>query len=246
MTHLTAIIKRELASYFVGPMAVVFITVFIVALGLLTFTIGGWFEAEQANLEVFFSFHPWVYLFFLPALSMRLWAEERRNGSIELLLTLPIHLSIIVVGKFLAAWAMAGIALALTGPIWVSVNYLGTPDNGVILASYLGSFLMAGGYLALGSVLSALTRNQIIAFILTVAVSFTLTISGVPMVLDTLRLIVPDMVIEGIASISFLVHFRAITAGVIDGRDLVFFTSLIAVCLALTAIIVDLKKAEGA
>lgn len=245
MKHLWAIFRRELSSYFAGPMAVVFMTVFVLAIGILTFSIGGWFEAEQANLSAFFLFHPWVYLFFLPAMSMRLWAEERRNGSIELLLTLPIALSHIVMGKFLAAWAMAGVALTLTFPIWISVNYLGAPDNGVILASYVGSFLLAGGYLALGSVLSAVTRNQIIAFILTVALSFVLTISGLPMVLETLRLVLPNAIIDGIASISFLVHFRAITNGVIDGRDIVFFTSVIVISLMLTAIIVDVKKAEG-
>ncbi len=246
MNHFYAIFKRELSSYFAGPMAVVFITVFLVALGTLTFTIGNWFEAEQANLSVFFLFHPWVYLFFLPAMSMRLWAEERRNGSIELLLTLPIHLSSVVLGKFMAAWAMAGLALSLTFPLWLSVNYLGDPDNGVILASYVGSLFLAGGYLAIGSVLSAVTRNQIIAFILTVAVSFILTIAGVPMVLETIRLVLPNAVIESIASISFLVHFRAITNGVIDGRDVVFFISVIGISLILTAIIVDVKKAEGA
>lgn len=245
MKHLWAIFRRELSSYFAGPMAVVFMTVFVLAIGILTFSIGGWFEAEQANLSAFFLFHPWVYLFFLPAMSMRLWAEERRNGSIELLLTLPIALSHIVMGKFLAAWAMAGVALTLTFPIWISVNYLGAPDNGVILTSYVGSFLLAGGYLALGSVLSAVTRNQIIAFILTVALSFVLTISGLPMVLETLRLVLPNAIIDGIASISFLVHFRAITNGVIDGRDIVFFTSVIVISLMLTAIIVDVKKAEG-
>ena len=246
MRYLLAITRREFSSYFASPMASVFILVFLLAIGLTTFSIGKWYEAEQAVLSLFFFFPPWVYLFFLPAISMRLWAEERRNGSIELLLTLPIPLSLIILGKFLAAWAVAGLALALSFPIWLTVNYLGSPDNGVILASYVGSLFMAGGYLALGSALSAVTRNQIIAFILTVLVCFAFTVAGLPMVLDVFRIFLPDMLTETLASLSFLSHFQAIKSGVIDARDVVFFASVIVVSLAITGVIIDLKKGQGA
>lgn len=246
MKQFGAIVGREFKSYFAGPLATVFIMVFLLATGVTTFSIAGWFEMEQANLQAFFMFHPWVYLFFLPALSMRLWAEERRSGSIELLLTLPIPLWVVVTGKFLAAWAVAGLALSLTFPIWLSVNYLGSPDNGVILASYIGSLFMAGGYLALGSAMSAITRNQIIAFILTLLVCFVFTATGLPMVLDVFRFILPDVLVDAIASFSFLAHFRTITAGVIDLRGVVFFASLIVIALMITLMIVDEKKAEGA
>lgn len=246
MNLLIAVIRREFSSYFAGPLATVFIVVFLLAAGLTTFSLAGWYEAEQANLEAFFLFHPWLYLFFLPAVSMRLWAEERRNGSIELLLTLPIPLWAVVGGKFIAAWAVAALALLLTFPLWVSVNYLGSPDNGVILASYLGSLLMAGGYLALGSAMSACTRNQIIAFILTLLLCFAFTVAGIPMVLDVFSAFLPALVVDAISSLSFLGHFRAITAGVIDLRDVIFFSSLIVMSLILTAIIVEAKKADGA
>jgi ABC-2 type transport system permease protein len=246
MKQFSSIFWREFMSYFSGPLATVFIVVFLLATGLTTFSIAGWYETEQANLQAFFMFHPWIYLFFLPALSMRLWAEERRSGSIELLLTLPIPLVAIVAGKFLAAWAVAGLALSLTFPLWLSVNYLGAPDNGVILASYIGSFFMAGGYLALGSAMSATTRNQIIAFILTLLVCFAFTVTGLPMVLDAFRFILPDILVDSIASFSFLVHFKTITAGVIDLRGVIFFASLIVIALFTTVIIVEEKKAEGA
>lgn len=246
MSQLWTIIRREFASYFSTPLAFVFIVVFLLANGLATFYLGEWFAMGQADLTSFFMFHPWLYLFFLPAISMRLWAEERRNGSIELLLTLPVPLWAIVFGKYFAALAFSGLALALTFPVWISVNYLGSPDNGVIIASYLGSLMLAGGYLAIGSCLSALTRNQVIAFVISVVACFLFTVSGAPLVLDVFRGWAPQVLINTLASFSLLTHFRAITGGVIDLRDVVFFLTLIGSFLVATMVIVDMKKGEGA
>ena len=156
--------------------------IFLVLAGALTFYLGGFYERGQADLAPFFNFHPWLYLFLIPAISMRLWAEERKTGTIELLMTLPVTPWQAVLGKFLAAWAFAALALALTFPIWITVNYLGDPDNGVILAAYVGSLLMAGGFLAIGSCLSAATRNQVIAFVLTAVVCFVFLLAGFPLV----------------------------------------------------------------
>ena len=246
MRTLTAITAREFAGYFTTPLAFVFIIVFLLANGLATFYLGAYFAMGQADLTSFFMFHPWLYLFFLPAISMRLWAEERRNGSIELLLTLPIPLTAVVIGKYLAALAFSALALALTFPIWLTVNYLGAPDNGVIFASYVGSLMLAGGYLAIGSCLSALTRNQVIAFVISVVVCFLFTVSGAPLVLELFDGWAPQALIETLAGFSLLTHFRAITGGVIDMRDVMFFATLIGVFLTATVIVVDMKKAEGA
>jgi ABC-2 type transport system permease protein len=166
MDNINIIFKRELNGYFSTPIAYVFIVIFLLLSGVFTFHLGGFFGRGQADLQAFFTFHPWLYLFLIPALSMRLWAEERKSGSIELLLTLPISITDAVLGKFLAAWAFTGIALALTFPMWITVNYLGSPDNMVIVAGYIGSLLMAGGFLAMGSSISALTKNQVIALLL--------------------------------------------------------------------------------
>lgn len=238
------ILKRELASYFATPVAYVFITIFLIMAGALTFFMGGFLDRGQADLLPFFSFHPWLYLILIPAITMRLWAEERKGGTIEMLLTLPITQMQAVLGKFLAAWAFAGIALALTFPLWITVNYLGSPDNGVILASYIGSLLMAGAFLAIGSALSALTKNQVIAFVLTAAICFLLTVSGTPLVLEAFSGWAPSFVTEAVASMSFLTHFQAIQRGVLDLRDLVFFGTLIALCLYANAVALDLRKAD--
>ena len=208
------------------------------------FSLGGFYERGQADLATFFNFHPWLYLFLIPAISMRLWAEERKSGSIELLMTLPITLWQAVLGKFFAAWAFTAIALALTFPIWITVNYLGKPDNGVIFAAYLGSLLLAGGFLAIGSCMSALTRNQVIAFILGVVVSFIFLLSGYPLVLDAFASWAPQAVVDAVASLSFLRHFESIAKGVIDIRDLLYFAMLIAIFLLATAIVLDVRKAE--
>lgn len=246
MNTLITITRREFASYFSTPLAFVFIIVFLLANGLATFYLGAYFAVGQSDLTSFFMFHPWLYLFFLPAISMRLWAEERRNGSIELLLTLPVPLSAIVIGKYLAALAFSTLALMLTFPVWLTVNYLGEPDNGVILASYLGSIMLAGGYLAIGSCLSALTRNQVIAFVISVVACFLFTVSGAPLVLELFQSWAPQALVETLASFSLLTHFRAITTGVIDARDVMFFATLIGVFLTATVIVVDMKKGEGA
>lgn len=239
-----ALFKRELASYFATPVAYVFIVIFLVLAGAFTFYLGGFFERGQADLQSFFSFHPWLYLFLVPAVAMRLWAEERKSGTIELLLTLPVTMWQAVFAKFLAAWAFVGIALLLTFPIWITVNYLGSPDNGVIVASYLGSLLMAGSFLAIGACLSAATRNQVVAFILTVVVCFGLLLAGFPLVLDFFRAWAPSLLVDGIAQLSFLTHFSAIAKGVIDLRDLLFFLLTIGFWLVATAVVIDLKKAD--
>jgi ABC-2 type transport system permease protein len=242
MKSVWAIFKREFAAYFATPLAYVFIVIFLFTMGAFTFYIGRFYESNIASLTVFFSYQPWLYLFFIPAIAMRLWAEERRTGTMELLLTLPVPLWATVVGKFLAAWAFTGVALALTFPVWITVNYLGQPDNGVILASYIGSLLMAGGYLSIGACISAMTKNQVIAFVVSVVVCFLFTIAGAPLVIDFFRSWAPLALINAISSFSFLTHFMAITQGVIDLRDLVFFFSLIALFLAANIVIVDLKR----
>ncbi len=244
MSAIRTVFRRELASYFATPVAYVFIVIFLLLAGAFTFYLGGFYERGQADLQPFFSFHPWLYLFLVPAVSMRLWAEERKSGSIELLLTLPLTMAQAVVGKFLAAWAFIGIALALTFPIWITVNYLGSPDNGVILASYVGSLLMAGAFLAIGACLSAATRNQVIAFILTVVVCFLFLLAGYPLVLDFFRAFAPQGLVDAIAGLSFFNHFSAISKGVIDLRDLLYFALTIAAWLYANAIVIDLKKAD--
>lgn len=241
---LTAVFARELGGYFLTPVAYVFIVIFVLTAAVATFQIANFFEIGQADLRPFFGFHPWLYLFLVPAVSMRLWAEERKQGTIELLLTLPVPLWASVIGKFLAAWVFCGIALLLTFPIWISVNYLGSPDNGVILAGYLGSWLMAGGFLAIGSAVSAVTRNQVIAFVLTVTVCFAFLLAGHPAVINVLSGWAPQTLVNTVSSFSFLVRFDALSKGVLDGRDVFYFLSLMALCLGLTVLIVDSKKAS--
>lgn len=244
MKQLPVLFKRELASYFATPLAYVFILIFLVLSGVFTFYLGGFYESGQANLSPFFNFHPWLYLFLVPAIAMRLWAEERKSGSIELLMTLPITRAEAVLGKFLAAWAFAGLALLLTFPMVLTVNYLGEPDNGAILTGYIGSWLLAGAYLAIGSCMSALAKNQVIAFILTVSACFLFIVSGLPLVLDAFSGWAPQWLLDAVASLSFLTRFDAISKGVIDLRDLLYFVTLIAAWLAATAVAVDLKKAD--
>lgn len=244
MSNVWAVMRRELKSYFLTPLAYVFIVIFLILSNTFTFYLGNFYERGQADLAPFFNFHPWLYLFLVPALSMRLWAEERRSGSIELLMTLPIELWQAVLGKFLAAWLFTGLALALTFPIWITVNYLGDPDNGVILAAYLGSLLMAGGFLAVGSCISAATKNQVIAFILSVVACFVLLLAGFSMVLNLFSAWAPQVIVDTIASLSFLTHFESISKGIIDLRDIVYFAVLIAAMLYANAIVLELKKAD--
>ncbi len=235
--------KRELASYFTTPIAYVFIVIFLFLSGIFTFYLGNFFDRGQADLLPFFTFHPWLYLFLIPALAMRLWADERKSSTIELLLTLPITIIEAVLGKFLAAWAFTAIALVMTFPMWMSVNYLGQPDNTVIMAGYLGSLLMAGAFLAIGSCMSALTKNQVIAFVITAVVCLAFILSGFPLVLDFFSW-APQIIVETISSFSFLTHFNAISKGVIDLRDIIYFFSLIAFWLFATAILIEMKKAD--
>ncbi len=237
------VFRRELGGYFVTPVAYVFIVIFLVLTGVFTFQLGGFFEAGQADLRTFFNFHPWLYLFLVPALSMRLWAEEHRSGTTELLMTLPISKLGAVVGKFLAAWAFTLIALALTFPIWITANVLGDPDNGAVLSGYIGSGLMAGAFLAIGAAVSAATRTQVIAFIVTVVVCFLFLLAGHAPVLDAVRGWLPAAVVDTVASFSFLTRFDMIGKGVIDLRDLVFFGTLIAAALAINAIVLDARRA---
>ena len=238
------VFRRELVSYFATPLAYVFIVIFLVMAGALTFYVGGFFERGQADLQVFFNFHPWLYLFLIPAISMRLWAEERKSGSIELLMTQPVTLWEAVLGKFFAAWIFSALALGLTFPLWITVNYLGSPDNGTILAAYVGSLLLAGGFLAVGSCMSALTSNQVVAFILSVVACFLLLLAGFPLVLDVFRSWAPQAIVSAVASLSFLTHYDSIQKGVIDVRDLLYFGMLIAFFLIATSIALDLRKAD--
>lgn len=244
MGMMKVILKRELASYFSTPLAYVFIVIFLVLAGVFTFYLGNFFERGQADLMPFFNFHPWLYLFLVPAISMRLWSEERKSGSIELLMTLPVTKLEAVLGKFMAAWLFIGLALLLTIPMWISVNYLGDPDNGVILTSYLGSWLMSGSFLAIGSCMSASTRSQVIAFILSVVICFLFILSGFPLVLNVFKDWAPSVVVDAIASLSFLTHFSSISKGVLGLRDLLYFLSLIGSWLFATTIVIELQQAD--
>ena len=242
MRNTAIIFKRELKAYFATPLAFVFIVIFLAVTGAFAFYVGNFFDRGRADLHAFFVYHPWLYLLLVPAIAMRLWAEERKSGTIELLMTLPVSTLEAVLGKYLAAWAFCGIALALTFPIWITVNVLGTPDNGVITAGYVGSLVMAGAFLAIGSCLSALTRNQVIAFVVAATVCFLFTMSGLELVLEFFRAWAPDTIVEAVRQMSFLTHFNAVMNGVIDLRDLIFFSSLIVVWLFINVVVVDLKK----
>jgi ABC-2 type transport system permease protein len=244
MANTLVLFKRELSGYFTTPVAYVFIFFFLVLLGGLTFFLGQFFANEQADLQAFFTWHPWIYLFFVPAIAMRLWAEERKSGTIELLMTLPVTTAQAVAAKFLAAWAFVGIALLLTFPMVLTVNYLGDPDNGVIAAGYVGSWLMAGAYLAIGACISAATKNQVIAFVISVFVCFALILAGFPFVTDWVAAVVPAVVVDAVHSLSFMTHFDSITKGVIDARDLLFYLSVMVCFLIANALVVQTTKAE--
>lgn len=244
MNALFSIYKREFTSYFVTPVAYVFIVIFLFMMGIFTFYLGAFYESNQADLQSFFKFHPWLYLFLIPAISMRLWSDERKSGSIELLMTLPVTVTDAVVGKYLAAWSFTAVALFLTFPMWITVNYLGDPDNTLILANYIGSLIMAGGFLAIGSCISAFTKNQVIAFVISVVISFMFILSGFPMVLDLFQGWAPQALIDAIASFSFLTHFTSITKGVIDIRDIIYFTALICFWLYVNVVVIETRKAS--
>ncbi|SLN14868.1 ABC transporter permease [Oceanibacterium hippocampi] len=242
MSAIWSIVRRELAGYFATPVAYVFIVVFLLLTGIFTFYLGNFFQRGQADLLAFFNFHPWLYLFLVPAIAMRLWSEEHKAGTTELLLTLPLPAYAAVIGKFLAGWIFIGIALLLTLPIWLTVNWLGSPDNGVIVAGYLGSFLMAGGFLAIGACFSGMTSNQVIAFVLSVVTCFLFIVAGVPIVLDLFTGWAPEALVSTVASLSFVSHFQGIVKGVIDLRDLVYFASMIVLWLIANGIVVELRK----
>jgi ABC-2 type transport system permease protein len=244
MSPVFAIARRELRGYFATPLAPVFIVIFLLLAGVLTFYVGGFFEGGQADLQSFFRYHPWLYLLLVPAVSMPLWAEERKSGTLELLLTQPVATWQAVLGKFLAAWAFVALALALTFPMWITVNWLGSPDNGVIFASYLGSLLMAGAYLAVGSCLSATTRSQVVAFILTVMTCLLLLLAGFPLALDPLRGLLPQGAIDAVMGISFLTHFQAIMRGVLDLRDVSYFVLAISAWLTASVLVINIRKAD--
>jgi ABC-2 type transport system permease protein len=235
---LRAIYLRELAAYFLTPLAYVFIAIFLIALGAFTFEIGRFFETNQADLSPFFLFHPWLWLVFLPAVAMRLWADEARGGTLELLLSLPAPTWSLVLGKFLAAWTVAGAALMMTAPMWISVNWLGAPDNAAIALGYLMSFLMAGGYLAIACAISAAAGSQVVAFVLSVAVGFVFTAAGLPIVGSALGSGMADM----LASFSLLTHFEAAQRGVLEARSVIFYLGFIGLWLSLNAIWVSARK----
>ena len=244
MKHTLTIFKREFGGYFATPVAYVFIVIFLLLSGFLTFFFGRLYESGQATLVGFFFWHPWLYLFLIPALSMRLWAEERRSGTIELLMTLPITPTQAILGKFLASWTFTGIALLGTVPTWITVNYLGDPDNWAILSAYLGSFFMAGGFLAAGCAVSAVTKNQVIAFVISFVVCFVFVFIGYPPVLEFLSLWLPGGLVDTLSSFSFWTHFDTIQRGLLQGADFVFFASMIAFFLLLNGLVLEARKAR--
>ena len=237
LSQIKTIAKRELSGYFASPVAYVFIVIFLALAGFFTFMIGQLFDSGQAVLDPFFRWHPWLYLFLVPAVAMRLWSEERRLGTMELLFTMPVTAWQAIVGKFLASWAFLTLALLLTFPVVITVNYLGNPDNGVIICGYVGSFLLAGAYLAVGCMTSALTRNQVVSFILSVVIGLFLILAGFPPVTDLLINRGWPWLVNVVTSLSVLTHFYGFQRGVLDLRDIIFFLSLIAFCLFTTGVI---------
>lgn len=244
MNPITAVMRRELRSYFVTPVAYVFLVIFLVLSGILTFYVGDFYDRNIADLQPFFVMHPWLYLILVPAVSMRLWAEEAKSGTLELLLTLPINLWQAMLGKFLAAWLFIGLALLLTLPIWITVNYLGSPDNGIIIAGYIGSWLMAGAFLAIGACLSTVTSSQVVAFILTAVVCVLLILAGQSQVLDFFQGSLPRKLVNGVAHLSMVRHYEAIARGVLDVRDLLYFVLTIAAWLTAGVLVLDMKRSH--
>jgi len=241
--NIKAVMKRELGGYFTSPIAYVFLVIFLLLTGFFTYTVGNFFERGEASLVSFFTWHPWLYLFLVPAVGMRLWSEERRLGTLELLLTMPITTWQAIVGKFLASWLFLALALALTFPVVITVNWLGDPDNGVIFAGYVGSILLAGTYLALSCMTSAMTRNQVISFILSVMICLFLILAGYTPVTDLLTRFANPVVVQTIAAFSVMTHFEGFQRGVLDTRDIVFFASLMGFALFTTGVIIRNQRA---
>jgi ABC-2 type transport system permease protein len=242
-TNIKAIMKRELGGYFTSPIAYVFLVIFLLLTGFFTFTVGNFFERGEASLVSFFTWHPWLYLFLVPAVGMRLWSEERRLGTLELLLTLPLTTWQAIVGKFLASWLFLALALALTFPVVITVNWLGDPDNGVIVAGYVGSLLLAGAYLAISCMTSAMTRNQVISFILSVMICLFLILAGYTPVTDLLTRFANPVIVQVIAAFSVMTHFEAFQRGVLDTRDVIFFASVMGFALFTTGVIIRNQRA---
>ena len=238
MRNVWTIVKRELASYFSSPVAYIFLVIFLLLTGFFTFTAGSFFERGEASLASFFGWHPWLYLVLVPAVGMRLWAEERRSGTLELLLTMPVAPWQAIVAKFVASWIFIGVALALTFPAIITVNILGDPDNGMIAAGYIGSFFLAGAYLAVTCMTSAMTRNQVVAFILSVVLCLFLILAGFNPVTDLLTRWANPAVVDTVAAFSVVTHFDNFQRGVIDLRDLVFFLSVIGFALFATGVVI--------
>jgi ABC-2 type transport system permease protein len=240
LENIKTIAKRELQAYFASPVAYVFIVIFLLLNGFFTFMVGGFFERGEASLSAsFFMWHPWFYLFLVPAVGMRLWADERRVGTLELLLTLPIAPWEAIVGKFIASWLFLGLALALTFPVVLTVNHLGSPDNGVIFAAYAGSWLMAGAYLAVSCITSAITRSQVVSFIISVVACLFLILAGFPPVINLLQSLTNNWqwLVDLITSFSVITHFEGFQKGVLDSRDIIFFLSVIGFSLFTTSVI---------
>jgi ABC-2 type transport system permease protein len=241
-TVTTAIIRRELAGYFGSPVAYVFIIIFLMLNGFFTFSVSQFYEAGQADLRAFFQWHPWIFLFLVPAVAMKLWAEERRTGTLELILTLPVTLGQTVAGKFLAAWLFLGLALALTFPLVITVAYLGDPDMGAILCGYAGSFLLAGAYLSVGSMTSSLTRNQVVSFILSVVICLFLVLAGWPPITGYLSGWAPTWLIDVVSGFSFMSHFSSMERGVIDLRDFAYYISVMFFMLFANGVILQNRR----
>jgi ABC-2 type transport system permease protein len=235
--------KRELGGYFATPIAYVVIAIFLFLTGIFTFKLGGLYERELADLRPFFGALPALFLFLVPSVSMRLWAEERRSGTVELLLTLPISTAQAVIGKFLAGWIFLGVALALTLPTWLTVLYLGDPDNGAIACGYFGALWMAGGFLAIGSLVSSLTKNQVIAFVTSLMVCFLFLLSSFGPVMDFFRGWAPQPLLELVHSFGFLTHFESFSKGVIDLTALVYFASLMVLLLFVNTLVLGRLRA---
>ncbi|HEX9397751.1 MAG TPA: ABC transporter permease [Burkholderiales bacterium] len=243
MRNIRTIAKRELASYFSSPVAYVFLVIFLLLAGFFTFTAGSFFERGEASLAAFFGWHPWLYLVLVPAVGMRLWAEERRSGTLELLLTMPVAPWEAIVAKFLASWLFLAVALALTFPAIVTVNVLGEPDNGMIFAGYLGSLFLAGAYLAISCMTSAMTRNQVVAFILSVVLCLFLILAGFNPVTDLMVRWASPALVDTVAAFSVVTHFDNFQRGVIDLRDLAYFLSVIGFALFATGVIIRNHRA---
>ena len=237
MSIVNTLVKRELSAYFTSPVAYVFLVIFLLLTGFFTFTAGSFFERGEASLAAFFGWHPWLYLLVVPAIGMRLWAEERRSGTLELLFTMPVATWQAILGKFLASWLFIALALALTFPAVITVNILGDPDNGIIVAGYLGSLFLAGAYLAITCMTSAMTRNQVVAFILAVVICLFLVLAGFNPVTDLLVRWASPAVVDTVAAFSFVTHYDGFQRGVVDTRDLFFFLSVIGFALFATGVI---------